>query len=307
MNMKVIITGITGLIGQNLAKELAKDYQIIGLTRNPEKASHLLPENTKLIAWDAQTSKGWQEHLSGDYAIINLAGEPIAGKRWSSSQKEKIINSRLNSVNAIAEGIEHASDKPSVVIQASANGYYGQDPEKTFTEEDKAGNGFLAYTTKKWEEAAHRIKTSGVRMPLLRTGIVLSIEGGALPQLLKPFDFYAGGYVGNGQQWMSWIHIHDHIKAIKFLMENQKADGPYNLSAPEPVKMKTLTRTAGQILHKPSWTRVPGFLLKASMGNMAEEMLLKGTKAIPEKLQKQSFQFDFTDIENALHDILKSK
>ncbi|MGM0612577.1 MAG: TIGR01777 family oxidoreductase [Bacteroidota bacterium] len=305
--MNVIITGITGLIGHNLANEFAKTHQVFGLTRNPDKARHLFPENVKLISWDAKTSNGWQEYLSGDYAIINLAGEPIAGKRWTRSQQEKIINSRLNSVTAVSEGIKNATDKPQVVIQASANGYYGQDPEKTFTEQDNPGSGFLAYTSKKWEEAAQQIKASGVRMPVIRTGIVLSKEGGALPELLKPFHFYAGGYLGNGQQWMSWIHIHDHIQAVKFLLENQSADGPYNLSAPEPVKMKTLIKTAGRILNKPAWTKVPGFILKTAMGNMAEEMLLKGTKAIPEKLQNQGFQFEFPEIGPALQDILQKE
>ncbi|MFW6019788.1 MAG: TIGR01777 family oxidoreductase [Bacteroidales bacterium] len=305
--MKIIITGVTGLIGSNLANELAKTHQIIGLTRNPERAKHRFAENLELTAWDAETTKGWQKHLSGDYAIINLAGEPIAGKRWSKSQKERIINSRLNSVNAIAAGIENATDKPQVVIQASANGYYGQDPEYTFTEQDGHGTGFLADTTKKWEEAAQKIKAGGIRMPLLRTGIVLSKDGGALPELLKPFQFYAGGFIGSGQQWMSWIHITDHIQAVKFLLEKQSADGPYNLTAPKPVKMKTLIKTTGQILNKPVWTRVPGFALKTFMGSMADEMLLNGTKAMPEKLQQQGFQFNFPDIEVALQDILKKE
>lgn len=303
--MKIIITGITGLIGKRLSKELANSFDIIGLTRNPAKHNTEFSDNIRLLKWDAKTGDDWFRELTGEYAIINLAGEPIAGKLWTKQQKEKIISSRINSVHAVDDAISRAENDPVVVIQASATGFYGQHPDYTFTESDDAGKGFLADTTVKWEEAAKKIHGKNIRMPVLRTGVVLSKHGGALPQLLKPFNFLAGGYIGNGRQWLSWIHIQDHIRAIEFLLRNEKADGVYNLTAPEPVRMKYLTKTAGKILRKPSWTRVPGFVLEIFMGQMAKETIIQGVKVIPQKITKEGFDFQFKNINDALNDILR--
>lgn len=303
--MRLIITGVTGLIGKNLATTLSHDYDIIGLTRNPGKAQAHFSDDIKLIRWDGKTPDNWQNYLQGDYALINLAGEPIAGGRWTQKQKEKIINSRIEAAQALTKAIESADIPPKVVIQASATGFYGQHPEQEFTEESSPGSGFLSEATQKWEEAANQIKEKNIRMPVVRTGVVLSMESGALPQLLMPFRFYAGGYIGSGKQWVSWIHIRDEIKAIKFLLENENADGIYNLTAPQPVTMKTLARTAGKTLGKPSWTKAPAFILETFMGDMAKEMLTHGSKVMPQRLLNEGFHFDYPELNQALSNLLK--
>lgn len=304
-SMKLIISGITGLIGRHLSHRLQNDYEIIGLTRSPEKHRKEFASAIKLEAWDARTSEGWAHHLSDEYAIINLAGEPIAASRWTASQKRRIIDSRINSVAAITEAIQKANNRPKVIVQGSATGYYGQSPDEEFTEDSGPGTGFLAETTVRWEEATSDIKKADIRMPLLRTGVVLSTGGGALPSLLLPFRFMAGGYIGSGKQWLSWIHLEDEIRAIQFLLEHETADGPFNLTAPNPVTMKTMTKTAGKVLGKPSWTKAPAFIIELMMGQMAKEMLIKGTKATPKKLLQLGFQFKHPDLESALNDLLQ--
>ncbi|MFO8087011.1 MAG: TIGR01777 family oxidoreductase [Bacteroidales bacterium] len=302
--MIIIITGITGLIGSNLAHRLKEKHTIIGLTRNPQKHKESF-SGIDLHYWDGKSSQHWGHLLRDNYAIINLAGEPIAKKPWSRSQKAKIIESRIHSVEAIYEAITKSSTKPAVVIQGSATGFYGQDKHHTFTENDDPGTGFLAHTTTLWEQTAEKISSLGVRMPVIRTGIVLAKEGGALKPLLKPFDFFLGGHIGSGQQWMSWIHLEDHIRAIQFLLEHSKANGPYNLTAPNPVQMKKLTKTAGKILNRPAWTSMPAFLIEALMGQMASEMLTNGARVLPERLLNQGFEFKYDNINTALTNLLQ--
>ncbi len=304
--MKIIITGITGLIGRAFTGLMKDHYELIGLSRSPSKHQNSFPSGVKLLEWDSETPGEWQDQLSGEYAILNLAGEPIAGTKWTKSQKEKIISSRIKATRAVVEAVKNADNKPKAVLQGSANGYYGQSDNEIFTEQSPPGKGFLAGVTKQWEEASSELKNMDIRVPVLRTGFVLSREGGALPQLLKPFDFYLGGHIGSGKQWISWIHIEDHVRAIRFLLQHETANGPFNLCAPNPVQMKVLTKTAGKIMNKPSWTKAPSVIVETVMGQMAEEMLTNGTKSVPEKLLKGGFSFKYAQIGDALKNLLHS-
>ncbi|MFO8053679.1 MAG: TIGR01777 family oxidoreductase, partial [Bacteroidales bacterium] len=248
MEKKIIITGVTGLIGKALTNEFLSDYQIVGMSRNPEKYQALFPEAVTLTGWDGKSADNLLPELTGTYAIINLAGEPVAGKRWSPKQKQKIVYSRTQTVKAVFDAVRKAENKPFAVLQGSATGYYGISEQQIFTEQCPKGDGFLAETTEKWEMTAKAENISGIRMPILRTGVVLSRNGGALPKLLKPFDFYLGGTVGSGRQWISWVHIKDYTRAVRFLLENEQANGVYNITAPMPVTVKTMINTAGKVL-----------------------------------------------------------
>lgn len=301
--MRVIITGGTGLIGKALAAELASDYEVVILSRNPDKHRNDIPSSTKIVQWDAETSIGWGELADGAHAIINLAGASIGDKRWSKSRKQLIIDSRVNAGKAVVEAVARAKIKPQVVVQASAIGYYGARRDEILTEQSTAGSDFPAEVTKVWEPATASVKMEGVRQVIARIGVVLSMKGGALPQLVQPFTLFAGGPVGSGEQWMSWIHVQDVVRALRFLMENDKAEGVYNLTAPAPVRNEMMANKIGLILQKPALLRAPAFALKLALGEMAT-LALDGQRVSSKKLQDAGFAFQFADVETALRNVL---
>ena len=237
--MRAIITGGAGLIGRSLSLELTQSgYEVIVLSRNPGKASGL-PANTRAVFWDGRTANGWGEMVEGAEAIVNLAGESIAGdsmlalilKRWTAQRKRSIRESRLNAGRAVIEAVQQARIKPKVVIQASAVGYYGSRGDEELTEHSEPANDYLAQVCVDWEASTAQVEELGVRLAIIRTGgVALSTEGGAFPFMLLPFRFFAGGPLGNGKQWFSWIHMADEARAIRYLIENPNAHGVFNLS-----------------------------------------------------------------------------
>ncbi len=237
--------------------------------------------------------------------MINLTGESLAGKPWTEKQKEKILNSRIKTTSTIVEAINRLETKPEVFIQASAIGYYGSRGNDTLGENNSPGDGFLSEVTERWEEEAKKVDNT-VRLVLLRTGIVLGPDGGALQPMARPFKFGFGGHIGSGKQWFSWIHLDDEVRAIQFLLENRDARGPYNLTAPDPVRMKTFSKELGRVLKRPSWFHVPAFLIKLFMGQMGEEMLLVSQKVHPDKLLEDGFKFQFSELRMALTNIYNS-
>ena len=307
MAMRVIISGATGFIGQALCRELRGDYELVVLTRDARRAAATVKECAKIVEWDARTTSGWAGQVEGAFAVINLAGENLAAGRWTPSKKMSILQSRTNSANAIADAVEGARNKPRVVIQASAVGYYGSRGDETLREDSSPGDGFLAEVCRKAESVVARVGRQNVRCVLLRTGIVLGLEGGVLPRLMRPFRFFLGGRVGSGRQWVSWIGLPDDVRAIRFLMESQGLSGPFNVCSPKPVTMKELSRELGRILHRPAWAVLPGFAARLAFGEMADEVLLTSQQAIPKRLQEAGFTFRYADLRAALEAIIRGE
>ncbi len=304
--MKIVIIGATGFIGSRLLSFLDREENdLTVVTRNVESAKEKLGDIAEFCEWDGKSPAPLDEIIKDAWAVINLAGENLASGRWSQERKEHIISSRTESVSAVVDAINRSEKKPDVLIQASAIGYYGSDFKKTFDENSAAGNNFLAEVTRKWEEATAGLNPE-VRLVLIRTGIVIGPDGGALQQMARPFKFGFGGHIGSGKQYFSWIHIDDEVRAILFFLENKDTRGVYNLTAPNPVTMKVFARELGRVLHRPSWFHVPAFAIKTLMGQMGKEMLLASQKVIPAKLEEEGFSFDFEDVRMALTNIVNS-
>jgi uncharacterized protein (TIGR01777 family) len=303
--MRVIIAGGSGFIGRKLIVELLQTrHEVIVLSRRPENVHKIFPA-ARAEFWDAKTSSVLVNILDGVDAVINLIGESIAAKRWSFMQKQKILSSRIDSTRAIVNAIEQTHHRPSVLLNASAVGYYAHVPEDEVTEEYPKGSGFLSDVCEQWEMEAQKAQELGVRVVLLRTGIVLDKNEGALHKLLLPFRMFFGGYLGNGRQWFPWIHVQDEVNAILYALDHELINGPVNLAAPQPIRMIEFCNALGSVLHRPSWLPVPEFALRLMLGEMAEPLLFQGQKIIPQKLLEAGFKFRYPDLENALQDILR--
>lgn len=302
--MQIVITGATGLIGKPLCAALVADgHTITVLTRNPEQ-TRKMPAQVQLVRWDGQTLGEWSRAVDGADAIINLAGAGIADGRWSAARKQSIIQSRVLAGQALTQAIERAQQKPKVLIQASAVGYYGPCQDQVITEDAMPGNDFLASVCFAWEGSTAGVSKHGIRRPVLRTGIVLSNDGGAFPKMALPFRLFAGGPIGSGKQWLPWIHIDDEVRAIQFLLDHADADGSFNLSAPYPVTNKEFGRLIGKVMGRPAIMPTPAFALQAIFGEMAT-LLLDGQRAVPKHLQELGFTFRFSMAEAALENLLK--
>lgn len=301
--MRVIITGGTGVIGRQLAASLHQDkHEVIVLSRNPNQTAKL-PAAVRVERWDGRSAAGWGQWADGADAIVNLAGAGIADSRWSDERKREIVASRVDAGKAVVDAVQAASVKPPVVIQSSAVGYYGSRGSETLTEESQPGNDFLADVCIQWEQSTKAVEAQGVRRAVIRTGIVLSAEGGALPKMLLPFKVFAGGKLGSGQQYFPWIHMADEVAAIRFLIDNAQASGPFNLAAPNPPTNADFVKAVGQAMGRPSVMPAPGFALKAAFGEMST-VLLDGQRAEPQRLLSLGYRFRFTDPVAALKDVL---
>lgn len=300
--MKVLIFGGTGFIGKNLCAELlSAGHKVCIVSRYPKKAG-LQKCGTAVVEWNSSTGPLPVELLDDVDLIINLGGESIANRRWTQAVKQKILDSRVQTTQAIVNAIGRMKVAPKVLINASAIGVYGPRGDEELTESTHAGQDFLAGVCRAWEEEVFKAQTSGVRVIALRFGIVLGNEG-ALARMKTSFRLYLGGPLGAGDQWMSWIHIKDLTRLILFAAEKENIFGPVNVTAPEPVRMKEFCRILGQVMGSPSWLPVPGFFLKVVLGEMSD-MLLNSQRVLPEKILKEGFVFKFTDLKNALKDII---
>lgn len=306
--MKIIITGGTGLIGSNLVRSMAREnHEIYVLTRSPQRSPDF-PENVTLAAWDAKSVSDWIAVLEGADAVVNLAGENLAGKGffptpWSAERREKIVQSRIKVGQTLTKGIRLVDDRPDVLIQASAINYYGTDQEEVFTEDHPPGSDFLARTCVAWEKSTAQVVDLGLQRVVIRLGMVLSAEGGALPRLLLPFRLFLGGPFGSGEQWYSWIHIDDVSQAIQYLIQHPESGEVVNLTAPHPVKNREFAACVGDILSRPSFVPVPGFLMRWVFGDVST-VVLDGQRVIPRRLQKVNYQFLYPDLEGALRELL---
>jgi len=305
--MKVLIIGATGFIGRPLFQRLLeRGHEVYVFTRNYERARKVLQGGAHFVQWSSDEYIVLQEYAHKVDAVINLAGEQLSSGRWTLERKHKILSSRVNIGKAISFALDRSQDKPYLLIQGSAIGFYGFSPNHTFREGMPVGKGFLPMVTMQWEESVRHVDDYNTRKVFIRTGLVLGKEGGMLPVMMLPFRFFAGGYPGSGNQWVSWIHIDDQVRAIIDLLESENASGVYNLTSPNPVRMRDFAKILGKVMGRPCWTRMPGFLLKAFLGDMARETILSGQRVLPRRLDDHHFRFEHPDLEEALTDILQS-
>ena len=302
--MNILIAGGTGYIGRKLAKQLLESgNEITILTRNKENASEIFSKKIKIISWIDIKSNPLKISFNHYDSIINLSGESIAARKWDLITKERIISSRIKSTKRIITALENKVLSTSSLINSSAIGYYGAHSDKEITESELAGNDFLADVCKQWEEEAMKAEKLGVRVVRIRTGVVFG-EVGALQKMIIPYTFFLGGPIGNGKQWLSWIHISDLVNVYIYAINNINLSGAINATAPNPVNINYFSKALGKVMHRPSFFRVPAFIIRFIFGELADT-LLKGQKVIPEKLQESSFRFSFPALSDALEDILK--
>lgn len=292
--MKIICAGTSGFIGRPLEARLSASHEVVRLTRRPS-----LGGKVRQVAWDPEKPGDWMKEIDGADAVINLSGENIAGKRWTASRKKDLITSRLNATRAIVEAIGSAKVRPKTLLNASGIGYYGPLDATAVDETAGPGKGFLADTCREWERQAMKAEALGVRVVLLRTGLVLGPGGGALAKMLLPFRLGLGGPMGDGRQVYSWIHIEDEVGAIVYALEHDLIRGPVNLTAPNPVTMGEFARALGRVVKRPAVLPAPAFAVRVLLGEMSE-MLLTGQKVVPAVLQKTSFRFRYPELPGAL-------
>ncbi|MEW5306516.1 MAG: hypothetical protein WDW36_008974 [Sanguina aurantia] len=300
--MTVSITGATGLVGSRLASKLASQgHKVRVLARDVGKARSKLPYPGLEFFAPGQ----WSQAIAGSTGIANLAGEPIA-TRWTPELKATIKSSRVNVTKSLVEAIRAtpANLRPKVLVSSSAVGFYGTSNTSTFNDDSPSGSDYLSQVCREWEAAATEAEALGVRVCLMRTGIVLAREGGALGKMLPVFQVFAGGPLGTGKQWMSWIHRDDLVAMFIEALQNPAYSGPYNATAPKPVRMNELCGAIGSILGRPSWLPVPDFALQSLLGEGAT-VVLDGQRVLPTKIQGAGFSYKFPEVSSALESLLK--
>jgi uncharacterized protein len=301
--MRIFVTGATGFIGRALTLRLpGGGHEISAWVRNEARARDLLGSEVRLVGAAGGTPALAEEVARSD-AIINLAGEPVLGGRWTQGRRRTISNSRISLTSAIVDAVEHASRRPAVLVSASAVGYYGGRGDETLEEQSTPGDDFLAGVCRQWEAAALRAENAGVRVFIPRIGIVLGSDGGALAQILPPFRLGAGGPIGSGRQWMPWIHLFDLIEIIVSALTDANYSGPAIAAAPCPVTNREFAQTLGRVLHRPSLIPVPALGLRMLFGEGAG-VLTSGQRVNPARLRELSFKWQFETLEAALRNIL---
>jgi hypothetical protein len=297
MNSRILVSGASGLIGAALLPSLrASGWAVVCLVRGEVHGE-------EQIAWDPAKPLA-PETVSGFDAVIHLAGESIFG-RWTDSKKAKIIDSRVVGTLNLSKALAQAEEKPKVFVCGSAIGYYGNRGDELLREESAAGEGFLSHVCQEWEEATMPAVQADIRTAHLRTGVVLSSKGGALGAMLTPFKMGLGGRIGDGRQWMSWIHVQDVVGAIHHILKNDLLQGPVNMVAPKPVTNEEFTKTLAQVLSRPAILPMPAFAVKVVFGEMGEELLLASQKVEASKLISSGYPFRFRDLRDSLEALLK--
>ncbi|WP_045047388.1 TIGR01777 family oxidoreductase [Rouxiella chamberiensis] len=297
--MKILITGASGLIGRRLTEKLLEQsHEVTALTRAPERAAKILgPKVTLWRSLEGRTS------LDDFDAVINLAGEPIADKRWTKEQKQKLCDSRWQLTEKLSQLINAGERPPAVFISGSAVGYYGDQGQAVVAEDEPPNKQFTWQLCARWEALALAAQSDRTRVCLLRTGVVLAKKGGALAKMILPFRAGLGGPLGDGQQYMPWIHIDDMVAAILFLLQHETLNGPFNMVAPYPVRNDQFSALLGETLHRPSFMRVPAGVVRLLMGESAV-LVLGGQRAIPQRLEDAGFEFQYKELKPAIEEVL---
>lgn len=305
--MKVAIAGATGFVGSRLVERLhSEGHRVLVLARDSERARRVFPAsaypNLEIVGYTPAESGDWQNSIAGCDGVVNLAGVPIAEERWTAARQQAILDSRKLTTAKLVEAIALANPKPSVLVSASAIGYYGTSETAEFDENSPAGDDFLAAVCKEWEAAAQPVKNTGTRLAILRLGIVLGM-GGALAKMLPAFRLFAGGPIGTGKQWFSWIHRDDVVNLILYALQNPQVEGVLNATAPNPVRMNELCETLGKILKRPSWLPVPSLALELLLGDGAK-VVLEGQQVLPKRTLVSGFKYEYPTLKSALEEIL---
>lgn len=295
-----LITGGTGFIGRHLSERLMMDgHYVTIVTRNPKKYAEQQSKNQRFVAWD--------DALAGEMAqtdvVIHLAGENLFARRWNEEVKQGLVSSRIDSTRMLVEAMKNAAKRPELLISASAVGYYGDRGSEKVTEETACGEDFLARLCLDWETEAQKAASLDVRVVNPRIGIVLGEESEVIKNMRLPFSLFVGGAIGSGRQYVPWVHVNDVIRALLFPVDHPQMTGPYNACAPSPETMSELSAAMGRVMNRPSFFKVPGFVLKVALGEVASSVLAS-LRVYPKRLQEMGFQFEFEDLEEALADIL---
>ena len=299
----VLVSGGTGFIGSRVCTALhAQGDTVFVLSRNPTQAQTILQSAKAVYGWNPETEKLPSEATSDVKAVIHLAGETIAG-RWNPEKKRRIRDSRILSTRNLVESFAELSTKPDVLVCASAIGYYGDSGDEQFTEMSSPGTDFLAEVCQEWETEAQKADALGIRVVLVRIGLVLGLGGGLLTQVLPPFKMGVGGILGKGRQWMSWIHVDDVVGIVIHALKNEEIRGPLNATAPVPVRNVEFTKTLGRVLRRPTLFPVPTFGLRLMMGEFADFVVLS-QNVLPEKTEVSGYAFRHRTLESALRDLL---
>lgn len=301
--MNIVVSGGTGFIGRALCRSLLRQGMgVTVLSRNPLQARAGLDSAIKVVEWDGMTSGMWETELASAKAVINLAGAPIAGGRWTAKRKQLIVDSRVKATRLLAQATANLSDGPRVLISASGIGYYGTSEDRFFDERNGPGSDFFADLCVAWEQAAQAARSAGVRVVYLRTGMVLEQDGGALAKMVPPFRAFVGGPIAPGTQWVSWIHRADLIGLIEWSLTNDQVAGPLNAVAPEPVTMKDFCKALGKALNRPSWLPVSEFALRLAFGELASFMTT-GQRVLPKVALNGGYQFRYPQLDSAFRSI----
>ena len=299
---KIVLTGATGLIGKKIADLLIRlGDEVTIFTRSIDRAKQIIPNAADYVEWNLKLDN-WQAALEGKYAVIHLAGENVMAKKWNEQHKKNIFNSRVDTTRALVNAIEKVADKPKVFIAASAIGYYGNS-EQSVTEESKPGDDFLARVVRAWEEETKKIDLFKVRRVNVRTGIVLDKNEGALARMIMPYKFFVGGPLGSGKQWFPWIHIDDVVGIFLHALDNENVEGAVNCVSPNPVTMNQFAETIGKTLKRPSFLRMPEFLLRLILGE-SSSVVTGGSKVSSSKIISCGYKFKYSYIEEALNNLL---
>ncbi len=318
--MKILITGSSGLVGTALARALTRGGQTVCRLVRPQSAAGEGAKEGFAVAWNPATGElggapfvDAQGKPVGPDAVVNLAGASIADGRWTTQRKALLRSSRIDTTRALVNALAKMNARPSVVLSASAIGYYGNRGGEMLTEESKPGADFLAGLAQEWEAEALKAETLGIRVVLARFGIILAREGGALPKMMLPFKFGAGGKLGSGRQWMSWVMLEDVVAILQFAIENASVRaagnvapvrGALNIVSPQPLQNAEFTKVLAKAMHRPALFPAPAFALRLALGEMADALLISSQRVAPQKLQQLGYRFLHADLTSALETIL---
>ncbi|HKN76607.1 MAG TPA: TIGR01777 family oxidoreductase [Candidatus Acidoferrum sp.] len=302
--MKILVTGSSGLVGSALVPALVKAGHTVCRLMRPGAVAKDFANDGFRVAWNPATGELGGAAVGAD-AVVNLAGASIADGRWSVERKAVLHSSRIDTTRALVTALAKMNARPRVLVSASATGFYGNRGDELLTEESQPGTDFLSILAKDWETEALKAEALGIRVVLARFGIVLARNGGALPAMMLPFRFFAGGKIGSGQQWMSWISLEDVVEILRLALENGNVSGPINIISPQPVQNAEFTKTLARAMHRPALFPAPAFALRIALGEMADALLLSSQRVLPQKLQQLGYNFQNSDLSAALKNVLK--
>ncbi len=297
--MKILVTGSSGLVGKALVEELKRAGNTVVRLVRPGSAGTMRATEGFDVEWNPETGALGGAAVGAD-AVVNLAGASIADGRWTEARKKLLRGSRVDTTDALVNALARMAIRPRVLVSASATGYYGNRGDEQLTEESSSGDDFLSGIAREWEASAMKAEAKGIRVVRARFGVILAKEGGALPQMVRPFKFGVGGKLGSGEQWMSWVTLADVVRILRLVLEDGAVRGPINVVSPQPVRNEELTREIARVLHRPAIFAAPEFALKLALGEMAGPLLLASQRVLPAKLEKLGYKFVHPELGSAL-------